>query len=140
MPFSPCPISTWAAPFNLELLDHWIDVVPAIVEKALGRAKHADLARIDRLFAGQLELLERSASLRDLAVAEVKIQDEVVNLAGSMILRMFANSMRRLRIEFAASFFRYVDVKEHVLTQLIGWAHYGRQCQAGGAAAALRAI
>jgi hypothetical protein len=40
----------------------------------------------------------------------------IVRLAGSTILRLFANSMRQLRIQFVASFFKTVDVGQHILT------------------------
>jgi GntR family transcriptional regulator, transcriptional repressor for pyruvate dehydrogenase complex len=103
--------------FNMELLDHWIEVMPAIARSALGRATHSDLAAIDLLFMEQLDLLAKGASNEELACREVELQDTLVKLAGSTILRLFANSMRKLRLQFAISFFRYGDVKEHVLTQ-----------------------
>ena len=40
----------------------------------------------------------------------------IVKLAGSTILRLFANSMRQLRTQFVASFFKTVDVGQHILT------------------------
>ncbi len=103
--------------FNRELLDHWIEVVPAIAQSAFGRATPSDLASIDRLFTQQLDLLDRCGSLEDFASIEVEIQDTLVKLAGSTILRLFANSMRKLRLQFAISFFRYVDRRRHVITQ-----------------------
>ena len=75
--------------FNLELLDHWIDVVPAIVRSAFSRSTPSDLADIDKLFVRQLDLLNRGATNKELAVVEVEIQDRIVNLAGSTILRLF---------------------------------------------------
>ncbi len=102
--------------FNLELLDHWIEVVPAVLEMALRRATHADLATIDTLFRRQLDALKKGADLFELAAIEVEIQDEIVRLAGSTILRLFANSMRKVRVQFVASFFKTVDVKAHILS------------------------
>jgi DNA-binding FadR family transcriptional regulator len=102
--------------FNLELLDHWIEVVPAILKMALRRATHADLAAIDSLFRKQLDAMKNDAALFDLAAIEVDVQDEIVKLAGSTILRLFANSMRKVRIQFVASFFKTVDVQTHILT------------------------
>lgn len=103
--------------FNLELLDHWIDVMPAIVKGALIRSTPSDLAAIDRLFVRQLDLLNQGASNQELAGIEVQIQDEIVKLAGSTILRLFANSMRRFRVMFSAAFFNTIAVHEHVITQ-----------------------
>lgn len=103
--------------FNLELLDHWIDVMPAIVEAALRRSAPADLAFIDMLFVRQLDLLARGASNKNLAVIEVQIQDEIVRLAGSTILRLFANSMRRFRLRFSTSFFNSINIRDHVTAQ-----------------------
>jgi GntR family transcriptional regulator, transcriptional repressor for pyruvate dehydrogenase complex len=102
--------------FNLELLDHWIEVVPAILKMALRRATHADLAAMDFLFKQQLDVMKKGADYLELAAIEVEIQDMIVKLAGSTILRLFANSMRQLRIQFVASFFKTVDVQQHVLT------------------------
>lgn len=99
---------------NLELLDHVIEVMPVIAKAALTRATHAELAAVDRLFQEQLDLLEKGASIIDLAVLEVKIQDAAINLAGSMILKLFANSMRKLRVQFAASFLSHVDAQKHI--------------------------
>jgi GntR family transcriptional repressor for pyruvate dehydrogenase complex len=103
--------------FNLELLDHWIDVMPAIVKAALKRSRPADLAAVDRLFGLQLDLLKQGAGNRELARIEVQIQDEIVKLAGSIILRLFANSMQRFRVMFSAAFFNTIDVHKHVMTQ-----------------------
>lgn len=114
--------------FNLELLDHWIEVVPAIVRTALSRSTPADLADIDRLFVQQLSLLEQGASNKDLAAIEVQIQDEIVKLAGGTILRLFANSMRRFRLQFGASFFNTIDVHGHVGAQRA----FLRELMAGG--------
>jgi len=103
--------------FNLELLDHWIEVMPAIVQAACRRSTPADLAFIDMLFVSQIHLLARGAANKDLAVIEVQIQDEIVRLAGSTILRLFANSMRRFRLRFSTSFFNSIDVRDHVRAQ-----------------------
>jgi GntR family transcriptional regulator, transcriptional repressor for pyruvate dehydrogenase complex len=103
--------------FNLELLDHWIDVMPAIVRSAFKRSTPADLADIDNLFARQLELLNRGATNQELAAVEVEIQDKIVRLAGSTILRLFANSMRRFRMQFETSFFKTIDVHQHINAQ-----------------------
>ncbi len=103
--------------FNLELLDHWIEVMPAIVKAALRRSTPADLAFIDMLFERQIHLLARGAANKDLAVIEVQIQDEIARLAGSTILRLFANSMRRFRLRFSTSFFNSIHVHDHVRAQ-----------------------
>jgi GntR family transcriptional regulator, transcriptional repressor for pyruvate dehydrogenase complex len=99
---------------NLELLDHVIDVLPAIVKAMLTRATHSELAMIDKLFLEQLDLLKKGASILELAELEVKIQDVGVNLAGSMILKLFANSMRKLRVQFAVSFLSHIDLQKHI--------------------------
>ena len=99
---------------NLELLDHVIEVMPIIAKTALTRATRYELAAIDRLFQEQLDLSEKGASVHDLAVLEVKIQDTVINLAGSMILKLFANSMRKLRVQFSTSFLSHVDARKHI--------------------------
>jgi GntR family transcriptional regulator, transcriptional repressor for pyruvate dehydrogenase complex len=103
--------------FNLELLDHWIEVMPAIVGSAFGRSKPADIAGMDLLFKRQLDLLEKGAGNYEIAAVEVEIQDEIVKLAGSTILRLFANSMRRFRMQFSTVFFRTIDMREHITTQ-----------------------
>lgn len=100
--------------FNLELLDHWIEVVPAILKMALRRATPADLANIDRLLRRQIDMIEQCDDLREIAEIEVEIQDTIVKLAGTTILRLFANSMRRLRVQFVTSFLKTVDVKGHI--------------------------
>jgi len=102
--------------FNLELLDHWIEVVPAVLMMALRRATHTDLATIDSLFRKQLDALKEGADLYELASIEVEAQNTIVGLAGSTILRLFANSMRTVRVQFVASFFKSVDVKDHILS------------------------
>jgi len=99
---------------NLELLDHAIEIMPAIAQTALTRATPSELAAIDKLFGEQLDLLEKGASIMDLALIELKIQDTGVNLAGSMILKFFANSMRKLRVQFAVSFLSHIDVRKHI--------------------------
>ena len=103
--------------FNLELLDHWIEVVPAILKLALRRATPADLASIDSLFRLQLDSMKKGIDYNELAAIEVEIQDEIVNLAGSTILKLFANSMQRLRVQFVASFLKTVDIQKHILAQ-----------------------
>jgi GntR family transcriptional repressor for pyruvate dehydrogenase complex len=110
------PDIEFGSAFNLELLDHWIEVVPAILKLALRRATPADLAAIDALFKRQLDAMKKGTNYRELAAIEVEIQDMIVKLAGSTILRLFANSMRQLRIQFVASFFKTVDVGQHILT------------------------
>jgi DNA-binding FadR family transcriptional regulator len=102
---------------NHELLDHWIDVMPAIVKTALRRSTPADLAAVDGLFRRQLDLMKQKADLHELAVVEVEIQDLLVKAAGSTILRLLANSMHRFRIRFMTSFYRSVDIQQHILTQ-----------------------
>ncbi|HVN72948.1 MAG TPA: GntR family transcriptional regulator [Desulfomonilia bacterium] len=103
--------------FNIELLDHWIEVVPAILKLALRRATPSDLASIDSLFRRQLDSMKKGIDYQELAAIEVEIQDEIVKLAGSTILRLFANSMRRLRVQFVASFLKTVDIQKHILAQ-----------------------
>ena len=103
--------------FNLELLDHWIEVVPAVLKLALRRATPSDLALIDSLFRLQLDSMKRGTDYNELASIEVQIQDEIVKLAGSTILRLFANSMRRLRVQFVATFLKTVDIQKHILAQ-----------------------
>jgi GntR family transcriptional regulator, transcriptional repressor for pyruvate dehydrogenase complex len=110
------PDIEFGSAFNLELLDHWIDVVPAILKLALRRAKPADLSAMDIIFTRQLDVMKKGANYLELAALEVELQDMIVKLAGSTILRLFANSMRQLRIRFAASFFKTVDVGQHILT------------------------
>ena len=110
------PDIEFGSAFNLELLDHWIEVVPAILKLALRRATPADLAAMDVLFKRQLDAMKKGINYRELAAIEVEIQDMIVKLAGSTILRLFANSMRQLRIQFVASFFKTVDVGQHILT------------------------
>ncbi len=102
---------------HLEFLNHWLDVMPAIIRMAVRRAMPADLAAIDGLFQQQLDLQEKSADPYELALVEVEIQDVLVRLAGSTILRLFANSMRKLRIRFVLSFYKSVTVGEHILFQ-----------------------
>ncbi len=106
--------------FNREMLDHWIEVMPAIARSALNRAAPADLASVDRLFTRQLDLLDGGGSPEAVSAIEVEIQDALVTLAGSTILRLFANSMRKLRRQFAISFFRHADMRNHVMT-MRGW-------------------
>jgi hypothetical protein len=60
--------------------------------------------------------MKKGINYRELAAIEVEIQDMIVKLAGSTILRLFANSMRQLRIQFVASFFKTVDVGQHIIT------------------------
>jgi GntR family transcriptional regulator, transcriptional repressor for pyruvate dehydrogenase complex len=103
--------------FNLELLDHWIDVMPAIVRSAFRRSTPADLAYIDNLFVCQLDLLHQGATNKELAAIEVEIQDKIVKLTGSTILRLFANSMRRFRLQFQTAFFKTIDVHQHINAQ-----------------------
>ncbi len=110
------PDIEFGSAFNLELLDHWIEVVPAILKLALRRATPADLAAMDVLFKRQLDAMKKGINYRELAAIEVEIQDMIVKLAGSTILRLFANSMRQLRIQFVASFFKTVDVGQHIIT------------------------
>jgi GntR family transcriptional regulator, transcriptional repressor for pyruvate dehydrogenase complex len=110
------PDIEFGSAFNLELLDHWIEVVPAILKLALRRATPADLAAIDVLFKRQLDAMKKGTNYLELAAIEVEIQDMIVKLAGSTILRLFANSMRQLRIRFVASFFKTIEVQQHILT------------------------
>ncbi len=110
------PDIEFGSAFNIELLDHWIEVVPAILKLALRRATPADLAAMDVLFKRQQGALKKGINYRELAAIEVEIQDMIVKLAGSTILRLFANSMRQLRIQFVASFFKTVDVGRHIIT------------------------
>jgi GntR family transcriptional regulator, transcriptional repressor for pyruvate dehydrogenase complex len=121
------PDIEFGSAFNLELLDHWIEVVPAILKLALRRATPADLAAMDVLFKQQQGAMKKGASFRELATLEVEIQDMIVKLAGSTILKLFANSMRQLRIQFVASFFKTVDVQQHILSMrtIIGLAMAG---------------
>lgn len=102
---------------NIELLDHWIDVMPAIVKLALRRSTPSDLSAVDALFRRQLDLLKQGAGLHDVAVVEVEIQDLIVRLAGSTILGMLFNSMRRFRVRFMTAFYRTVDIQQHILAQ-----------------------
>lgn len=99
---------------HLEILDHWIDVMPVIIKKAVIRSTPADLASIDHLFKKQVDMMKNNPDIHELAAIEVLIQDEIINLAGGTILKMFANSTRRLRVQFAASFFKTVDIRKHI--------------------------
>jgi hypothetical protein len=102
---------------HLEILDHWVNVVPAVIRMALRRATHTDLAALDSLFRSQLDLMKQGAQLPELAAVEVEIQDYLVRLSGSTILMLAANSMRRSRVQFVTSFYRTVNVQEHILAQ-----------------------
>lgn len=99
---------------KLEFLNHWIDVVPAVVKMALSRSMPADLAALDGLIARQLELLARGADVYELALLEVEIQDLLVTLTGSIILRLFANSMHRIRFRFILTFYEVIDIESHI--------------------------
>ncbi len=102
---------------HLEILDLWVDVVPAVIRMAIRRSTPADIAALDDLFGRQLDLMEQGAELPSIASVEVEVQDYLVRLSGSTILGLLANSMRRSRVQFVTSFYRTVDVKEHILAQ-----------------------
>ncbi|HOS96126.1 MAG TPA: GntR family transcriptional regulator [Deltaproteobacteria bacterium] len=102
---------------HLEILDLWVEVVPAIIRMAMARSTPADMAALDALFGRQLDLLDKGADPADIAAVEVELQDYLVRLSGSTIVRLLANSLRRSRLQFVGSFYRTVDVKAHILAQ-----------------------
>ncbi len=100
---------------KMEFLNHWIDVFPAIIKMAIPRATPADFAAFDGLVHRLSELQAEGADSYALASVTVEIEDILVNLAGSTILKLLVNSMRKVRVPFLVSFYKYIDVNAHIL-------------------------
>ncbi len=100
---------------KLEFLNHWIDVMPEIIKMAIHRSTPADFAAIDGLIDQLSNLQAKDADLYALASVEVEMEDILVNIAGSTILKLLTNSMRKVRVQFVASFYKYIDINAHIL-------------------------
>jgi GntR family transcriptional repressor for pyruvate dehydrogenase complex len=103
--------------FLLQVLDDWLDLMPAVIGRALARATHDDYRSLDGVMAEQLALLEAEATPATLAELEVALQDRLVRVLGNTGLVLLGNSSRPLRQRLVQMFFEEVAMREHVEMQ-----------------------
>lgn len=103
--------------YLLQLLDDWIDVMPAVLGRALVVMNHDDRRRLDAAMAEQLAVLDARGPASQLVELEVALQDRVIRTLGNTGLILLGNSSRPLRRQLVTLFFETIDVREHVNAQ-----------------------
>ncbi|MET0390775.1 MAG: GntR family transcriptional regulator [Polyangiales bacterium] len=103
--------------YLLQVLDDWIDFMPAIAGRSLASMSHEARRAIDSLMAEQLSQLDRNAELERVIDLEVQLQDRVLRTGGNTGLILLGNSSRPLRRQLLRLYFEASDVRQHVTTQ-----------------------
>ncbi len=100
--------------FQIEVLDHWIEVMPWVVATAIKRATHEDYRSIDLLFTRQLELLDNGSDNAEVTEVELELQRLFAKLVGSIVAILLANNTLPLRRKLVRMLLDNVDPKGHV--------------------------
>jgi DNA-binding FadR family transcriptional regulator len=127
-----------------QVLDDWINVMPAVLGRALVAMTHEDKRLLDAAMAEQLSVLDQRGAANATAVRlidlEIALQDRVIRTLGNTCLILLGNSSRPLRRQLVTLFFETIDVRCHVTAQraLILELIAGQQLSAEAIAAAYR--